>query len=158
MAKKRNNTNQVNMISVVVLFIGVIASLLLVFTSFKAVNENTELSLTGLKLAFGFKETNKVLGQTIIVSEIKANMLFTIALFLPVVAGLVQLVKGKLTQFVSILLFIAAIIFLFMVKDVSFIAVGLVEVKIDITLTILGYISLVLSVLGILGTGYKLTK
>lgn len=156
MAKKRKKNNKLMFqISLVVLIMAALATILLLLKSYELTsNNNDENTLTGIKLAFGFKE----MAGPILLYELKGNMLFLVALVLPVIGGVIQLVNKKWASLAAMLIFALGIILLFVIKDVKVVGLATFDGKLDIKLTVIGYISIVLSALAIVTSGIKLVN
>lgn len=104
MAKKKTNKNTGTIVSAAALLMGVLALCLAGFMAAVAFGEGENAyTATGFAAAFGWKQ--KVGSGSIAWSEF--NFLIMLALFLPLIGGILAVVKGKLFGFIALVAFVA---------------------------------------------------
>lgn len=138
----------------IVFGLGIAASVLLLLNSFKIGEE----LLSGFKLAFGGKYELSTSIISADVGKFNFNILLSLAILLPALGAVIQtFVTEPFGGVVAIILFIAAFVIALTVKEVEFVE-NLFDTthKLDIKLATLGIISIVLTGLATLFTGYKL--
>ncbi len=162
MAKKKKSNTQSLAVSGVSLLLGVLAFCLAGFLAAVAFGEGENAyTATGFSAAFGWKQ-NVVGDATVTWSNF--NILITLALFLPLIGGVLGALKGKLFAFIALAAFVAGAVLLFLcptflensLTDAGKIGVGIgglfgVEPALGIGTIIAG----VCSVLGALAAAYK---
>ncbi len=162
MAKKKKSNTQSLAVSGVSLLLGVLAFCLAGFLAAVAFGEGENAyTATGFSAAFGWKQ-NVVGDATVTWSNF--NILITLALFLPLIGGVLGALKGKLFAFIALAAFVAGAVLLFLcptflensLTDAGKIGVGIgglfgVEPALGIGAIIAG----VCSVLGALAAAYK---
>lgn len=150
-SKKQSQKDLINMISMGVLVIGIIATVLLALKSFKFSENSDYLLVSGIDVAFGKKLSS--------INKLNFNFLMVIALVLPVAAGVVQLlVKGRIGSISSVVLFAIALILIFTAKanhEVTLIVTS--KTTVALKLTTIGIFAVVLNAIGLLGSAYKLS-
>lgn len=154
---KKNKQNVKFGVTFVVIILGIAASFLLTLNAFSTNYNNSNSDLNGLMVAFGGKwQTTGAVSVTL--GTFKFNLLLVIAMLLPAGAAVINgILNNKLGSLVAVGLFLLNIILMLVIKEVSFTPIIGNAIKIQIKLSTLGIISLVLSGLGLLATGYKLS-
>jgi len=141
-------------IEFIIFGLGIAATVLLLLNAFSFEGQ----LISGLKLAFGGKLD---FGSNISVNagKFKFNILFVLILILPAAASVVQtFVTEPFGAVLAFVLFVAAVILALTVKETKFV-VNVINSEItlkDLKLETLGIISVVLSGLAALLSGYKL--
>ncbi len=162
MAKKKKSNTQSLAVSGVSLLLGVLAFCLAGFLAAVAFGEGENAyTATGFSAAFGWKQN--VVGDAAVTWS-NFNILITLALFLPLIGGVLGALKGKLFAFIALAAFVAGAVLLFLcptflensLTDAGKIGVGIgglfgVEPALGIGAIIAG----VCSVLGALAAAYK---
>ena len=111
MAKKKTNKNTGTIVSAAALLMGVLALCLAGFMAAVAFGEGENAyTATCFAAAFGWKQ--KVGSGSIAWSEF--NFLIMLALFLPLIGGILAVVKGKLFGFIALVAFVAGAVLLFL--------------------------------------------
>lgn len=156
MAKKKSNQSNKNSLTLIVLLLGIISTVILALKSFNVHSSltNNDYVVNGLKVAFG----GSITAGSLVIATFKFNLIFTLILLLPVIAGLVQLfLNNKLGSLISIILFVVAIVLLLTTREIQYTTMGeYVLLASKIKLQPIGYISLVTSIFGAGLTAYKM--
>lgn len=115
MAKKKKSGNaQAIAVSAACFLFGVLAFVLAGFlAAVKLGGADSTSTLTGFQSAFGYTEKSGKL-VTISVEICKFNFMITLALFLPLIGGVLAIFKGKLFGFIALVAFVAGAVLLFL--------------------------------------------
>lgn len=162
MAKKKKSNTQSLAVSGVSLLLGVLAFCLAGFLAAVAFGEGENAyTATGFSAAFGWKQN--VVGDAAVTWS-NFNILITLALFLPLIGGVLGALKGKLFAFIALAAFVAGAVLLFLcptflensLTDAGKIGVGIGGIfGVEPALGIGAIIAGVCSVLGALAAAYK---
>lgn len=114
MAKKKSNNTVSLAVSCAGVLFGALAFCLAGFlAAVKLGGADSSSTLTGFQAAFGYTETTGGI-VSVSVEICKFNFMITLALFLPLLGGLLCALKGKLFGFIALVAFVAGAVLLFM--------------------------------------------
>lgn len=165
MAKKKNKTQSLA-VGAIALFFGVLALCLGGFLAAVKVGGG-DSTLTGFQAAFGYSVKTDVVISTIVTEVCTFNFMIMLALFLPVIGGVLAIFKGKLFGFLALVVFVVGAILMFLIPTLvksTLVTAGIsdwigsvtgTDASVPTALGIGAIIGGVLSVLGALTAGYK---
>ncbi|PWM72153.1 MAG: hypothetical protein DBX59_06835 [Bacillota bacterium] len=162
MAKKKSNNVQSLAVAGACLLFGVLAFCLAGFLAAVAFGEGEHAyTATGFAAAFGWKQ--KIIGDNAVTWS-NFNFMITLALFLPLIGGVLGALKGKLFSFIALAAFVAGAVLMFLcptflessLTDAGKLGVGIAGIAgIKPALAVGSILGGVFSVLGALVTAYK---
>jgi len=154
MARRKSKKNKFNekLLSLLILIIGVCATVFLFSKAFLVEKEQIE----GLAFLIGAEESF-IIGKV----KINFNLYIVTAILLPSIAGIIQIVsKEKITTIISLILFILSIYLLLNLKqiEVTFNILGYEKKEmLEASLSTLGIIGLIINGIGALFSGFKVS-
>ncbi len=156
------NKNNDKLINFIIFVVGVLATLCIFLPALVVGKGDSQTSFSGLKVTFG----SEIVGLgSLANSRLPFSFLALLAYLLPIVGGVLMLVANKkslVLKICAVVLFLAATILLFLLptytKVVTETILGNASDKLGGSLAWGSIVAAVLSILGLLGSAYKIVK